>query len=122
MPHLTLEYSNNVIEKKLLVELFQKLHLLLADNLPTQIASCKSRAIEFAVFTIGKGNSDAAFVHVSLKVLPGRSQSILESTGQHLLKALKQHFAQSISRLKLQISLEISELQSTYKTYTFLSN
>ncbi len=114
MPHLVVEYSNNVVEKHRLPELFKQLHLLLANMLPTNIDSCKSRGVERAVFAVGNGDPGSAFVHVSLKVLPGRSESILENTANRITALLEIFFEQSLAELNTQISLEITELQSTY--------
>lgn len=114
MPQLILEYSANVFEKNNSPELFKKLHLLLTEMLPTQLASCKSRAIEYNTYCVGDGNVDNAFVHINLKVLSGRSVDTLQNTGNKIIEILKNHFSESMQKLNLQMSVEISELAKTY--------
>ena len=43
MPHLILECSDILVSKIKFGQLFNHLHQYLADNLPTQVSSCKSR-------------------------------------------------------------------------------
>lgn len=114
MPQLILEYSKNIIERDNLTTLFQQCHDLLAEALPTDLNSCKSRAIKCKTYVVGDGQLDNAFIHVSLKVMPGRTQDTLQNVGQRMMKVLENHFAQSLQKLKLQITLEISNLQPTY--------
>lgn len=114
MPQLRLEYSSNVIEKNNFSELFRAAHAMLSEKLPTEINTCKSRAIECGTFYIGDGHSDRGFVHVSLKVLPGRGEEILKNVGESMMEILKNYFSDSQKKLKLQITLELMELKKTY--------
>lgn len=114
MPQLRLEFSSNVLEKNNFSKLFEKCHSTLEKMLPTEISSCKSRAIECERFYVGNGNSHNAFVHVSLKVLPGRDAEILQTVGEKIMELLLNHFSDSLQQLKLQITLEIMELERTY--------
>lgn len=114
MPQLTLEFSENVIEKNELDNLFQRCHMVLAEILPTSIESCKSRAIEHKIYYIGNGAPNNAFVHVNLKIMAGRSYDTQNAAGHEVMELLKTHFAKSLAKLNLQITLEIDELQKTY--------
>lgn len=114
MPHLVLEYSDNVLEKEDLTSLFAKCHVLLAKTLPTEISSCKSRAIVCNTFYLAEGHEKNAFVHVTLKIMSGRSRETLNNTGHLLLDLLKSYFSESIRKLHLQISLEIDALPEAY--------
>ncbi len=114
MPHLVLEHSSNLVEKKTLVELFEKCHGLLTEKLPTERKSCVSRAIECQQYYIGEGQSDLAFIHVTLKVKAGRTFDVLKETAEALLAAIKAHCTASVNQLNLKVTLEIIELQKTY--------
>lgn len=120
MPQLRLEFSSNIHEKNNMNNLFRQCHSILEKNLPTALNTCKSRAIECTDFYIGDGNSRHAFVHVSLKVMPGRSGEILENVAGKIMALLKEHFAKSLETLNLQITLELMELEKTY--YKYASN
>jgi len=116
MPHIVLEYSHNIFEKDKFQDLFLKIHSVLTEALPTDIKSCKSRAIGYQDYLLGDGQSEkkSAFVHVSIKVLSGRSPDVLKLTGQKVMDILKKNFEKSITELGLQISLEIDELAVAY--------
>ncbi len=115
MPQLVLEYSSNVIEKEGVQDLLRRFHDLLAEFLPTDINSCKSRAIEHEHYLVGTSRSANCFVHVTLRVLPGRTKVALDEVGKKLTEAMSAHFAQSAKTMKLQVTLEIAELQHYFK-------
>jgi 5-carboxymethyl-2-hydroxymuconate isomerase len=115
MPQLILEYSANILEKQPLEPLLQECNLLLVKFLPTELKACKSRAVEHLNYCIGNGAAQNAFVHINLKIMPGRSTKTKQATGQELLQLLKQYFSQSYSELNLQITVEITELAEYFK-------
>lgn len=117
MPQLILEHSSNIIEKNKLIDLLKTINQFMSDSLPTQLSSCKSRAAERNVYCVGDGDQNQAFVHINLKVKSGRKPEKLNDVGNQLMNILKQYFHESAQQLKLQISLEIEELQKTYFEY-----
>lgn len=117
MPQLILEYSDNVLEKNDLFHLLKKINLFLAESLPAELSSCKSRAIKWDTYCIGDGSMDNAFVHINLKVMSGRDVEKLTNVGHGMIEILKKYFYQSAQHLKLQITIEIAELQTTYLKY-----
>lgn len=113
MPHLVLEYSDNIVESDFMT-LFQSCHKVLVQQLPTQLESCKSRALKHTTYYIGDGKPQKAFVIVNIRVMPGRSADTLQKTGQALMDILKTHFASSLKKTDCQITLEISEIGNFY--------
>ena len=118
MPQMTLEFSSNVFEKNDLASLFKKCHTSLAETLPTDIKSCKSRATEQNNFLVGNGNEKNAFIHAALHVMPGRTTHALEKTAAAILDILKMHFAKSLQELELQITVAVYELPNIYLKIT----
>ena len=113
MPHLILEYSENIIEKNHLPDLFKQCHLVIAKTLPTKIENCKSRGVACPDYCLGDGKAGQAFVHVSLKIMPGRTDEVLKQAGQQLMAILRDYFKESAKQYDLQLTLEISHL-ATY--------
>jgi 5-carboxymethyl-2-hydroxymuconate isomerase len=109
MPHLTLEYSSNIIEKNDMKHLFKECHVVLTEMLPTDLNGCKSKAIEYEHYYIGDGNINNAFIHANLKVMPGRSPQTFEKLTQAIMVLLKNHFKKSFLELQLQITIEVNE-------------
>ncbi len=110
MPHLTLEYSANIIDKPDFKNLFRDCHTALSATLPTDISGCKSRAIAHQDYYLGNGEATNAFIHVTLKIMPGRSREILDKVTQELLAIIERNFEKSIRELNLQITIEVSDL------------
>ncbi len=114
MPHITLEYSNNVLEKninKMLIEM----HELLSVQLPTQLKNCKSRIVRCDNYLIGDTNNNNAFVHLSILVLKGRSVELKNAIAAKLIQMLKEHFVESANHLDLQISVAIDDLPEVFQ-------
>jgi 5-carboxymethyl-2-hydroxymuconate isomerase len=114
MPYVTLEYSENICEKNTIKDLFSEIHLMLVEQLPTKLLSCKSRAIEYQTYFLGDGNTPNAFVHVELRVMKGRTVETLNKVADHFMNMLRKHFTQSGQSFELEVSLEITELSDTY--------
>ena len=117
MPQLILEYSSNIIEKNNLINLLKNINKFLSESLPTELSSCKSRSVECGVYCIGDGSPRNAFVHVTLKIMPGRNLNKLTDVCNGVMNILKEYFHESAQKLNLQITLEIDELQKTYFKY-----
>lgn len=114
MPQLILEFSDNIIEQHDINDLMQTCNEALVVGLSTDLASCKTRAIKHSLYHIGDGDPNNAFVHASLKVMPGRTNEIIQNMGNNMMEILKAYFAESQQKLNLQITIEISELQDMY--------
>lgn len=113
MPHLLLEYSDNILESNF-DQLFQHCHTLMVNQLPTQLESCKSRALKHDVYYLGDGAPNNAFVSVHIKILSGRNADLLQKMSLDLMKILKNHFSVSLEKLNCQVTLEISEIGNFY--------
>ncbi|WP_353254667.1 5-carboxymethyl-2-hydroxymuconate Delta-isomerase [Burkholderia anthina] len=115
MPHLTLEYSNNLADEGSIALLCRKL----ACSLDAQReggqrvfppGGIRVRALRCDTFCIADGRiEDAAFLHANLKIGAGRSEAAKQATGDALFDIIKQHFADAFDRHGLALSLEINE-------------
>ncbi|MCA8030972.1 5-carboxymethyl-2-hydroxymuconate Delta-isomerase [Burkholderia cepacia] len=115
MPHLTLEYSNNLADEDNIALLCRKL----ARSLDAQrendqgvfpLGGIRVRALRCDEFCIADGRiGDAAFLHGNLKIGAGRSEAAKKAAGDALFDIIKQHFAESFDRQGLALSLEINE-------------
>ena len=115
MPHLLLEASTNIVETNdKIKQILYKCQELLVEKLPTQLANCKSRLIMHDVFVLGDNNPKNAFIHLTVRVLKGRSQELLSSTSRSLFELLQESFSKSKENLNLGISVEITELNDSY--------
>ncbi|MBA4117620.1 MAG: hypothetical protein C0514_01810 [Candidatus Puniceispirillum sp.] len=115
MPHIKLALSNNIQEREDIQEFFHECHTLLVRDLPTKLDSCKSRLLVHDVFRVGDGIHHNGFIHLEVRILPGREDTLLNEIAANLLKLLQKHFAQSLMTLKPATSVEIATLQHYHK-------
>lgn len=119
MPHLILEASSNIIETNDKVKvILQDCQNLLVERLPTNLTSCKSRLVLHDVFVLGDNNPANAFVHLSVRILKGRSVDLINEVSKLLVKVLSQGFSKSSEQLHLGISVEITDLNDNYASTT----
>ena len=117
MPQIILELSENIIEKDFDQALLE-IHHILSEKLPTELRSCKSRVVRQADFFIGGGEKHNAFVYLSIGVIQGRSQALLNTIGLLLMEILKRTFAESIKYLDAQLAVAIEDLPNVYLKYS----
>lgn len=111
MPHIKLEYSNNVVEQDHFEPLFNELHQILVKTCHAKLEACKSRAIRHTTFYIGDGNPKNGMVHLEISLLEGRSIEARIAAGSEILPVLERYFAKSQKELHLQITVEIKEMK-----------
>jgi len=118
MPHLTLEHTANINQEIDWVTLFSGLHKILTTIGGINIENCKSRSICLDNYYIGQSDESNAFVHLKISFLQGKSAELQQAIGKQCLNLLKEYFAPSLSKLALQITVEITEIhRSAYYKY-----
>ncbi len=113
MPQLTLEYSSNIIEDADLTSLLKKLNQVISEVGNIDIKNFKSRAVKRENFFVGTGSSADAFMHVEFKLLEGRSDELKNKICKTLLELLKENFNESVSKLNLQITVELLDIKKS---------
>lgn len=116
MPHIILEYTDNIIETDF-ADLLKNINQILVQTLPTQLNNCKSRAIALNDYLVGDGTGSNAFVYCQIKILAGRSDEVIKKTETKLKELLLNFFKRSQEECKLQIVLEIANLSPYYSKF-----
>ncbi|MFJ3057237.1 5-carboxymethyl-2-hydroxymuconate Delta-isomerase [Herbaspirillum sp. NPDC087042] len=120
MPHLTLEYSANLVDdpafsacvdvKALCRELAACLTGIQDAGRPVYpIGGIRVRAFAAQAYCIADGAADAAFLHGTLRIGAGRSDAIRKATGDALFNLIKAQLAPLYEKTGLALSLEIIE-------------
>jgi 5-carboxymethyl-2-hydroxymuconate isomerase len=109
MPHLTLEYSDNleVDVQSLLARLHEEVVATGAINLK----GIKSRAIKHTQYRIADGDPDYAFVHVGLLIREGRPLEVQKEATQRVMKVLKETFGHLFEKRKLSLTVDLKEMR-----------
>jgi 5-carboxymethyl-2-hydroxymuconate isomerase len=118
MPHLTIEYTDNIRAEARIPELLATLNrVLMAQGGVYPTGGIRSRAIALADYCVADGQDDYAFVHGTLKIAAGRPDEVKKRTCDELFDAIKAHFADLFARRGLALSLELYEFgeAGTYK-------
>jgi len=111
MPHLTLEYSPNVLPNPDLSGLFQALHEVMATTGGVKIENCKSRAYVARGFFVGSGSANGAFVHLEIRLMEGRSPDTRRAIGREAGRVLLQWCKDVVDTLDLQVTVEVRDIE-----------
>lgn len=108
MPHLTLEYTDNLPADIDFDALFARIHTVLAEEGGIRIGNCKSRAVCLGVYRVGSGEP-SAFVHADLRFLEGRPSDVKRQLGKRVLEILNEVYG-SLDSPEVQITVEIRDI------------
>jgi 5-carboxymethyl-2-hydroxymuconate isomerase len=111
MPHLWLEFSDNVTQPVSFDELFSRLHEAVACTAGVPVEACKSRATARSTFRVGEGRRDQAFVHLGIGLLAGRPPEEHREITAACLEVLAVAYAPSLQALDLQITVEVRGME-----------
>ncbi len=109
MPHLTLDYTENLGA----FDAGSALHALnqaLAASGQFEEADIKSRAQRLDVYAIGTAPTGRAFIHARLAVLSGRNAEVKRELSERMLAVLRAATAGRHPGMELQLCAEIQEI------------
>ena len=109
MPHLTLEYTDNLTFD--VQSLLARLHDELVATGAVNLKGIKSRAIRHTEYRIADGNPAYAFVHVNLLIREGRPIEIQQDAAQRMMAVLKETFRSRFEDGYLSLSVDIKEMR-----------
>jgi 5-carboxymethyl-2-hydroxymuconate isomerase len=109
MPHLTLEYTDNLDFD--VQPLLARLHSELVATGAIKLKAIKSRAIRHSEYRIADGNPQYAFVHVNLLIREGRPFEVQKDAAQRVLNVLKETFGARFEKSYLSLSVDIKEMR-----------
>jgi 5-carboxymethyl-2-hydroxymuconate isomerase len=108
MPHLTLEYTDNV---DLDVQpLLARLHEELVATGAVNLKGIKSRAVRLTDYRIADGDPAYAFVHVSLLIREGRPLEVQQEAARRVMNVLKETLGKRFESGYLSLSVDIKEM------------
>ncbi len=114
MPHLFLEYTDNLLDEPDFHGFFGKCHQLLAEIAKADPKACKSRATKKTTYLTGAGRPNEAFVHLHVLLASGRSSETKKELGVALVALFKNEFAESLKNQDLQITIHVDEFDRDF--------
>jgi 5-carboxymethyl-2-hydroxymuconate isomerase len=108
MPHLTLEYTDNLDFE--IQPLLARLHEELVATGAVNLKGIKSRAVRLTDYRIADGDLDYAFVHVNLLIREGRLLEVQQEASRRVMNVLKETFGKRFESGYLSLSVDIKEM------------
>jgi len=109
MPHITLEYTANLSSLDV-GQALRRLNLQLMESAHFDARDIKSRAIPLDSFLVGDCNSMTGFIHVTLRLLEGRTPQVRRMLAQSLLDALQPVVSSNVTHA-IQLTVEVCEIE-----------
>jgi 5-carboxymethyl-2-hydroxymuconate isomerase len=109
MPHLTLEYTDNIDVD--VQPLLARLHEEVVATGAINLKGIKSRAIKHTQYRIADGDTDYAFVHVGLLIREGRPIEVQKDATRRVMKVLKETFGGLYGTRKLSLTVDLKEMR-----------
>ena len=115
MPHLTIEYSENLAENIEISKLVKVMHDSAASIEALPLGGLRTRASRREFYLIADGDSSNTFVNVVLRIAPGRPDEVKKQAGEKLFSSLKDFFDLFFQSSPIALSLEIQELDANLR-------
>lgn len=107
MPHLIVEYSDNLEPRMEVHTLLRRLHDAAEATGIFQPATIRTRARPCAHYVVGTGTGDDAFVHLEARIRPGRPETVQWSLAESLMAVLKDTFATELEGNGVRVGLTV---------------
>ena len=118
MPHVIVEYTDNIKPEADIHGLLRKVNaVLIAQDGVFPTGAIRSRAIELHDYEVADCTGDDAFVHITLKIGAGRTPEQKKKACDGLFAMAKAHFAHIYESRGFALSMELYEFDEagTYK-------
>ncbi len=117
MPHIIVEHSSNIsITQKFLQEIQTILHNHKEGNF--DLEACKARSISFEEYLVGSKNQEqAGFLHISVKILEGRSVLVKQIVAKQIADFAKEYLEKNAVNNKLRTDLSVDFIDMTRDVY-----
>lgn len=110
MPHLIIEYTDNVAEEPQWPALYRELHAVLIATGEWYSPDIKSRTIRLTNYNIGSGSPDQAIISLTMQILSGRSDELKKSVAENCLKILACHFHRTLEELQSSVTVQVVDI------------
>ena len=110
MPHIVVEYSANLEQQIAPQALVDRIHAAIMDCGVFERSAVRTRAERRDVYRIYDGAPANAFLHVTLRIGPGRSLEIRRQVGQGVVEAI---LGCGLDAASLALSVEVQEIDDS---------
>jgi 5-carboxymethyl-2-hydroxymuconate isomerase len=112
MPHLNIEYSANLADALDIQGLVDRIHETALQTGIFPLGGVRTRAEARTHYRIADGNPNAGYIHMVVRIGPGRDEQTRRDAGQRIFTALCE-FTDGVYRSRpLALSFELQEIPS----------
>ncbi len=114
MPHITIEYTDNLAETPDFQHLFSQLINALDSTGSVRINGVMARSIKLTDWRVGDGDSNHAFVHLKMATLDTRPPEFKQQVLALFNPIMKSAFARTLQEQDCQICVEIQDIRTEF--------
>jgi len=119
MPHIIIEYSSNLRDQLQPQKFVKKVHEAAMATAEFGPATLRTRASERTCYEIGDGHADNGFIHIVMRVRPGREPKAKRHLGEQVFNAVCDYLEPIFASRPLGLSFEVQEIETDFR---FLKN
>ena len=109
MPHIIIEYSGNMEEKMDLDDLIEMVHATAVETGVFPLGGLRVRCARRDHYKLADGHPDNGFVHVELKIGPGRDRETKIAALNQIFGTVEEHLKPIFENSPLAMSAELNE-------------
>ncbi len=116
MPHLIIEYSSNLRESLKPERFVQAVHRAAMETgefAPS--ALLRTRASERTCYIVGDGQPDNGFIHIVLRIRPGRDRETKRKLGESVFSVVCDYLKPVFDSRLLGLTFEIQEIDTDFR-------
>ena len=110
MPHLTIEYSSNLEDKMDVQGLVDHIHETALETGIFPLGGVRTRAEPRKYYRIANGDPRASYIHMIVRIGPGRDVETRRSAGERIFGALCDFTDELYRSQPLALSFELQEI------------
>lgn len=110
MPHIAIDYTANLTNDLLPLELPKKLHEAAQDLGVFPLNGLRTFARAIDEFHVGTASQNEAFINIQVRIAPGRPQELRQRIVDTLFSTAEQTLAALIEKRSVGLQLEVTEL------------
>lgn len=107
MPHITVEYSANLLPRIEIKGLLRCVHRCALDSGLFRMGAIRTRGIERNEYIIADDNPENAFVHIVLRIGSGRDTETRHKLGEQIFSTASEFLDPLFDKIGLGLSVEV---------------
>lgn len=109
MPHITIEYTPNLVDEVRQTDLVSAVHQAAADTKVFPLWGIRTLARPAELSRVAHGDPAVGFLQITARIAPGRDLATRQRVTQALFDAVLKQMAQVQAQRELGIQLEVTE-------------